>query len=178
MKPMMATGGGMGNMDMHMADITSERQFLTEMIPHHQEAVDTAKLTLETTQNEELRGLLKNIVSAQESEIGTMGDWLDDWYPGERAPSQYKPMMGDLTRYGGEDRDVAFLQGMIMHHHMAIVMAEQALAIEPRQEVRELAEGIIATQTAEIADMRGMLKREYDCGEGCHMMNGHVMRMG
>lgn len=49
--------------------------------------------------------------------------------------------------------DAMFIDGMTEHHQGAITMAEQALAESERPELRDLAEGIIAAQTTEIAQM-------------------------
>jgi len=50
--------------------------------------------------------------------------------------------------------DLRFIDAMIMHHEGAITMAEAALANSEREEIRQLAEAIIAAQTTEIAQMQ------------------------
>lgn len=50
--------------------------------------------------------------------------------------------------------DATFIDGMIVHHEGAVAMARQALAEAQRPEIRQLAEAIIATQQAEIAQMK------------------------
>lgn len=55
--------------------------------------------------------------------------------------------------------DAAFVRQMIPHHQLAVAMAK---AVEPkakRTEVQQLAAAIITTQTAEIAQLRGLAKR-------------------
>lgn len=62
---------------------------------------------------------------------------------------------------GGDDGDAssaaetdgAFITTMIPHHESAIEMAEVALERGERPEIRELAEGIVAAQDAEIAEL-------------------------
>ncbi len=49
--------------------------------------------------------------------------------------------------------DAQFIDGMIMHHKGAVMMAEQALEQSERPEIRELAQNIIATQNEEISQM-------------------------
>jgi uncharacterized protein (DUF305 family) len=58
-----------------------EKSFITEMIPHHQGAVDMAKLLLEdkTITSKELVGFAKNVITAQESEIIKMKIWLKNY---------------------------------------------------------------------------------------------------
>jgi uncharacterized protein (DUF305 family) len=50
--------------------------FVRGMIPHHQGAIDMAKVELKYGKDLELRKLAEGIVAAQESEIEMMQTWL------------------------------------------------------------------------------------------------------
>lgn len=152
--------GGMGQMN-HMAGmlVSSEREFIEGMIPHHQEAVDTAKEVIErggTTL--EIKQLVENIVLAQEAEIAEMKQWYEDWY-GEvyKDNGEYAPMMRDLKNLSGVELDRIFLEDMIGHHMGAIMMAQSVQPYIEHAEIAELTEAIVSTQSAEIAQMRQML---------------------
>jgi uncharacterized protein (DUF305 family) len=56
------------------------------------------------------------------------------------------------------EADVEFLQGMIPHHQQAVEMAELVEPSTDRAELRELAEDVISSQSAEVELMTGLLE--------------------
>ena len=50
--------------------------FVQGMIPHHQGAIDMAKVVLEKGADPEIKKLAEGIIKAQEAEIKMMNDWL------------------------------------------------------------------------------------------------------
>ena len=168
--PTSETGTGMSsNMSNGSETLKGEafdKDFIANMIAHHQGAIDMAKLAQTNAKHSELKTMANEIVSAQESEIADMKQWQSDWgYPSTSAENmqdhsamgmmdEMAGMMGALEGKTGDDFDKAFLEQMIMHHQSAIDMAIPAETNAAHQEVKVLARDIIIAQSAEIDQMK------------------------
>ena len=155
----------MTNEDDHHIDITSESQFLTVMIPHHEEAVMSAKIIVERSPNTKVKNLAKTIISDQTKEITMMKVWLKTDYPTVVLSETKSSMMPDLKNLSGDALDKAFLSGMIGHHKGAISEAKELLDITQKKELTILANNIITSQTAQIKELEHLLE---DVGQPEH----------
>ena len=140
-----------------MGDI--DRHFIGQMIPHHEDAVLMAELALTKADHEELKKLAENIKRDQSREIGEMRSWYKSWYNIKVPESAIggMGMMGDMTDLESLENaklfDKEFIEQMIPHHQMAIMMASMMLNRTEREEMKKLAQDIIRTQTEEINQM-------------------------
>jgi uncharacterized protein (DUF305 family) len=153
-----------------------ERHFLEEMIPHHEDAVAMAQLALARAEHPELKQLAGTIERDQTREIEQMRTWYRSWY-GVDAPAAEAEtgrrggwMMGGMMH---DDTDIAaleaaaefdkeFIEQMIPHHQMAVMMANMLLARSDRPEMQDLARAIIETQTAEVEQMADWYESWYE----------------
>jgi uncharacterized protein (DUF305 family) len=102
-QPSMGAGAGMpmhqGNMPMHqqgnmpmmhdmsmMASLDKlppqrlEAVFMSQMIPHHQSAIEMAGLVADRAAHQEVKDLANGITTSQSAEIEQMNGWLSNWY--------------------------------------------------------------------------------------------------
>lgn len=157
---MMPTGGMMSqNIDQH---------FIVQMIPHHEGAIEMAKLALERSKRPEMLSLANDIIEAQTREINDMKAWYADWFGSTPPAGGMGMMMGGMTgdtdelaRASDAEFDREFLSQMIPHHEMAIMMAGMLQSTTDRSEMKTLAEQIITSQSREIEKMAGWLKSWY-----------------
>ena len=152
-----AAGGGGDMMGRWMAQSVpdSESDYLTEMVAHHEEAV-TAATELARSDRAQMRKLGASIVKSQTAQIEQMNGWLSRWYP-DAGPTLYQPMMRDLSKLDGDQLDRAFLDDIIGHHMMAVMMSQHFLVsgLANHSEVTTLAKEVRDEQHAEIATMMG-----------------------
>lgn len=148
-------GTGMGS---GMMDVENEADYLVAMIPHHEEAILAAE-ELARSDRPEMRELGEDIVASQTAQIEQMRTYLADWYPDTDTSSDYEPMMRDLSGLSGDALDQAFLQDMIPHHMVAVMMSQRLLMHGDAEhgEIDGLARDISAEQRREIAMMRTWL---------------------
>jgi uncharacterized protein (DUF305 family) len=151
------------------ADLT----FMTDMVFHHAQAVEMAELAPDRAASADLRGLADRIADVQGPEIDMMNRWLADHgqlkvdpsapgghghgglpmvdMPGMATPEQ----MTELRDARGARFDALFLRLMIAHHQGALTMAETVQKGGVDVRVQEIADDVVATQSDEIATMRG-----------------------
>src|SRR3989344_3360179 len=155
-----------------------DRHFIEEMIPHHEGAIEMAKLALLRSKRPEMQTLANGIIEAQEREINNMKGWYEAWF-GTAVPAYSSGMMGGmghgvgmqmgsmegdldaLAAASAADFDRVFIRQMIPHHEMAVMMARMLTAGTARDEMKQLAGDIITSQSQEIEMMRGWLLAWY-----------------
>lgn len=145
-----------------------EVDFLTEMVDHHQAAVEMAELVADRTERAELREFATTLAAAQAKEIETMQGWLEEWYGETHEPELDRKagrQLAALAELEGDEFEQAFLRAMSLHHAGALVMGKEALLQAWHSELIDLVRGMVAMQADEIALMRGWLMEWHDINE-------------
>lgn len=145
--------------------------FLTDMIPHHVQALVMVDMTEGRESSPEFTELTQGIDAAQGPEIDQMSAWLEEWgYEVPDSTSHMGTMMDDndmgmmtdddITTLGsmmGSDFEDMWMRMMIEHHEGAIEMAQIELRDGINPDARDLASRIITAQEGEIAVMEALL---------------------
>jgi uncharacterized protein (DUF305 family) len=172
----------------------SDRRFIQEMIPHHEDAVAMADLALARAEHPELAALATAIKATQTEEIVQMRAWYRAWSGADVPPGRMgagrgsagRGMMGGpagmtmgmmggpagmtMGMMGRQDPaalaqaqpfDRAFIEQMVPHHQMAVMMSAMTLPGAQRAELIALLEKIVAGQSAEIRQMRAWYEAWY-----------------
>ena len=116
-------------------------QFMQDMIPHHNQAVQMSALVPDRTNLPELRDVAGRIDASQLDEIEFMQQWLRDRAEEVPQPTAHSAMhtshdmagmaspedMARLAELEGTEFDRLFLTLMIKHHEGAVKMVEELL---------------------------------------------------
>jgi uncharacterized protein (DUF305 family) len=169
--------GGM-SMDLGPADADLDLRFIDAMTPHHEGAVVMAKAAQQKSKRPEIKKLAADIIQAQDTEITQIDQWRKAWYPkASDTPMAYNAQMGHMMAMSPEQKqgmmmsqdlgaadaefDLRFINAMIPHHEGAVTMAKEVLGKTKRPEVKQLANAILASQQAEITQMKQWRKAWY-----------------
>lgn len=159
-RSMMGNNQIVGQIDSH---------FIEQMIPHHEDAIIMANLASTQAEHSEIKTLSADIIKAQSEEIRQMKEWYKDWLGVEvsdlnismghgMGAMMHGGMMGNETDIEALENtkpfDKEFIEQMIPHHQMAVMMAQMLLSATNKSEMKKLAENIISAQTKEINQMR------------------------
>jgi uncharacterized protein (DUF305 family) len=160
--------GACGDDNSSSSNDQTQRAFLEAMVPHHQSAVEMARVARRRAEHPEIRELAGAIVSAQEKEIAQMRRIHRRVFGGPLLPNAdahaqlgLSPEQAGMVH--GEDAvrtlrtekpfDRAFIDAMIPHHQGAIRMARVMVAEGGNTKILELADAIVGAQAQEIREM-------------------------
>ena len=156
-----------------------DKPFIEMMIPHHQSANEMAQMALSRAKSPEVKKLAQSIIEEQTREIEQMQTWYKQWYGTEvpttemnmgmdsgmdesmmQAMMQMEMMDREMMEAleNAQDFDREFLRQMTRHHRTATMMAGLVVNSAQHREIRNLAQNIIESQSAEIAQMQQLLQ--------------------
>lgn len=158
-----ATPAGAGWGGLPMGQRSVDARFIVMMIPHHEGAIAMADLALRRSERPEIQALAERIRTSQSRENAQMRRWYRQWY-GTDVPAWPGTGRGGGMGMPGfstslealrtaPDFDRAFLEQMIAHHRMGVMMASHAQWGTVHPELRELEAAMVRVQSEEIEQM-------------------------
>jgi uncharacterized protein (DUF305 family) len=157
-----------------------EAGFVRDMSTHHAQAVEMSMIAHANSATPQIVTLAADIALTQHGQISTMQAWLRDWnlsptgtqptmawmpgsegsvqnglMPGMATPEQ----MAALRKATGKDLDIQFLTLMRAHHLGGIHMAQEVLELSKNEDVKWLAQAMVAGQQGEINLIDTLLKQ-------------------
>lgn len=171
------SGMGMGRSGPgRMGSQTMDQHFIVMMIPHHDGAIAMADLALTRARKPEIKALARSIKASQTQENAQMRTWYRQWFGGD-VPSWTTAgamgmggmgmgMGGAMGMGGGmgmgtslaalknaADFDRAFIEQMIPHHRMGVMMASMAQTNSQHPQLRAMQQAMVKAQSQEIEQM-------------------------
>lgn len=152
---------------MHYND--PDTAFAKGMLGHHRGAIDMAKIQLKYGSDNTIRRLAQQIIDTQQVEVDVLNKWLashpDTAKPKPNTQAMQAAYANSMTDMHGEmmlgiadpQPDMAFVRGMLPHHIGAVDMAKLQLKYGTDEEMRSLAQSIIAAQQPEVEMMQQWL---------------------
>jgi uncharacterized protein (DUF305 family) len=172
MKGMDSGSGGMASGMLMKNGKYSDERFIDAMVPHHEGAVEMARVAVKNAEHPEIERLAEHIISNQEAEINELESIKESEYGTSKVPrhmsmGQMKDMGMMMNPQSLADKkpfDKAFIDNMIPHHQSAIEMAQVARDETDNPKIKELAAGIISAQKREISQMKQWRTQWYQKG--------------
>ena len=170
-------GAGPGAMGLPMGMRPADQRFIVMMIPHHDGAIAMADLALTRARRPEIKALAQRIKASQSEENAQMRRWYRQWF-GAAVPAwtlggpgsglgmgMGSGMPGMATSLealkAAPDFDRAFIEQMIPHHRMGVMMASHAQWNSQHPELRRLQAAMVTAQSREIGQMEQWYRRWY-----------------
>ncbi len=146
------------------------RNFIVQMIPHHQAAIDMSRNILHYTTNIALQDIALDIVREQTKSIENMQEiecccsrlentQREVCLYQERVERIMQVMFSGMENAcAGNQINADFIQEMIPHHKGAIAMSENALCYNICPELKPILQAIISSQKKGVMQMQRLLR--------------------
>ena len=145
-----------------------DHDYATQMVMHHEAAVQMAEEELRTGSNQEMKATAQDIITKQRVEIGQFNAFTSGHQPMQPLVPQFnaaqqtnmdKMMTAMNARTITARPDYDFAQLMVDHHQAAIDDSEALLQAGRNGATRALAQTIVTDQRQEIAALQNWLAR-------------------
>jgi uncharacterized protein (DUF305 family) len=157
-----------------------DRQLIDMMVPHHEGALEMARIAQERAERPEIKAMATDILRTQAAEIAQMKAWRKAWFGSDATPPMTEmPMVDGMQMRGAihtakskmnmaaeveklrnapDPFDLAFIEFMVPHHQDAVAAGRATFQGTVRPEIRVLVNSIMNVQQNEIVLMQQWLR--------------------
>jgi uncharacterized protein (DUF305 family) len=163
--PIQAQMAKMGNKGVEALKSLKGKEFdiayLSQMIAHHQAAIQMAKQVIATASSPETKSSAQKVIDVQGSQMEQMTKWLKDWHHVEPSKEQQALVVEDMKAMLATpiSDDQTYYKRMIPQHIGVIEISQLVLERAEMVSVKSLAEEIIKEQTSEMTKFEEFLKQ-------------------
>jgi uncharacterized protein (DUF305 family) len=167
-----------GSHDMAGQQVEFDQLYIDMMVPHHESIIALAQVARDRLTDARLQAIADTIVTDQTREIEQLRGYRDMFYGDPRPMPMDEQMMammmeqmpgiGDIasmqmlmdpntlvaTFCRADDPDLAFIDLVIPHHEMAIQASEAVVDRATHEEIRTIAQNVIAAQQQEVTELQ------------------------
>jgi uncharacterized protein (DUF305 family) len=131
--------------------------FAKMMIEHHKGAIAMSEIELTSGTDSKMKTMAQNIITAQKDEILKMEEFIKK-HTVVKSNDKMETMDGmyeKMKMTGNTDKDFAMM--MILHHQIAVTMAEGEVSNGQHPEIKKMAQQMIADQNKEITEFQSWI---------------------
>ncbi len=146
------------SMDFEVADRWVDLRYINAMIAHHRGAVLLAEQVSRESKRPEMQTLAASIEEGDPKLISELYKWKVEWFGDSRMVRD--PVVSKLGAYD-EKFDLRFLNSIITHHELGIIMTKQIRAKSSRAEVLNNADSVEAFLVDSSKTLKGLREDWY-----------------
>jgi len=138
--------------------VMGDREFLSDVIAHHEGAVTMARVALEKSDRPEIKNFAHEVIIGETKNIADAYVWRRDWFGDTNYidPAKVDSKITMIQDLGNKDAkfDKRFLDAMIKHHEGAIKMLNAVLVPTTKVEIHTMAIGAVVALAKDIELMK------------------------
>ena len=147
------------SMSLGQADRTFDLRYINAMIAHHRGAMLLAEQLGKNTVRSEMKALSQNILNDEPKAIAELYTWKKDWYGDTKNVKD--PIVANLGP-AGDTFDLRFLNAIIAHHEIGLLMTEEAKVKSSRALILDNADAVEAFLSNGLQTLKGLRNKWYN----------------
>lgn len=147
------------NMSLGQANRTFDLRYINAMISHHRGAMLLAEQLGKNAKREEMKGLSAEILKNEPGAIAELYEWKKAWYNDKRVVRD--PIVSNLGQ-SDEKFDLRFLNAIIAHHEVGIIMTTETKIKSSRTEILNNADAVETFLLNGITALKDLRKNWYN----------------